>query len=332
MSIIPVILAAGQGTRMKSELPKVLHPVLGKPMVLYVLDEIAKVTPEKPVVVLGHGAEQVESVIQGRAHIAIQKKQLGTADALAAAEEQAAGKAEYIMVANSDMPCLRAQSIQRICDTQRTNSGAFSMLTIIQEDTHGFGRIIRQADGSVAAIVEEAQATPEILNIKECNVGLYCFQSAWLWQALKRVKISPKGEYYLTDLVELANEDHLPVQAVILEDQEEALGINNRVHLSEAEEIIRKRINQKWMMEGVTMIDPSSTYISVDATIGRDVILYPNTWIEGKTIIGINSVIGPGAYIVNSEVGNSCSIRQSSVKNYSLPEKSHVGPFQILEN
>ena len=332
MSIIPVILAAGQGTRMKSVLPKVLHAVLGKPMISYILDEIAKVTPEKPVVVLGHGADQVKAVIQGRAHIAIQKQQLGTADAVLAAEEKAADKAEYVIVAYSDMPCLRSQTIQRICDIQKENPGAFSMLTIIQEDSHGFGRIVRQSDGSVAAIVEEAQATPEILNIKECNVGVYCFRSSWLWQALKRVKISPKGEYYLTDLVELANEDHLPVQAVVLEDQEEALGVNNRVHLSEAEGIIRKRINQKWMMEGVTMIDPSSTYITADVTIKRDVILFPNTWIEGKTIIGTNCVIGPGTFIADSEIGNDCVIRQSSVKNYSLSEKSLIGPFQVLEN
>ena len=330
MSIIPVILAAGQGTRMKSALPKVLHAVLGKPMISYILDEIAKVTPEKPVVVLGHGADQVKAVIQGRAHIAIQKQQLGTADAVLAAEAQAADKTEYVIVAYSDMPCLRAQTIQRICDTQKENSGAFSMLTIIQEDSHGFGRIVRQMDGSVAAIVEEAQATPEILNIKECNVGVYCFRSSWLWQALKRVKISPKGEYYLTDLVELANEDHLPVQAVVLEDQEEALGVNNRVHLSEAEGILRKRINQKWMMEGVTMINPSSTYIAADVTISRDVILYPDTWIEGKTIIGDNCLIGPGTFIADSEIGKGCVIRQSSVKNYSLPEKSVIGPFQVL--
>ncbi len=332
MSIIPVVLAAGQGTRMKSALPKVLHPVLGKPMILYILDEIAKVTPLKPVVVVGHGAELVESTVAGRAEIAVQKDQLGTADAVQAAEPSAAGKADYVIVCYSDMPCLQADTIQKICDTQIGNAGVFSMLTIVQDDSHGFGRIIRHTDGTVAAIVEEAQAAPEQLKIKECNVGLYCFQSAWLWQALKRVKLSPKGEYYLTDLVELANEDHQPVQAVILDDLEEALGVNNRVHLSEAEAIMRKRINHRWMMEGVTMVDPAATYIGADVKLERDVFIYPNTWIEGKTSIGQNCTLGPGTFISDSIIGSDSIIQQSSVKKSVLKKGSLIGPFEAIES
>ncbi|MHC1772652.1 MAG: NTP transferase domain-containing protein [Flexilinea sp.] len=330
MSIIPVVLAAGQGTRMKSALPKVLHPVLGKPMIIYILDEIAKVTPVKPVVVVGHGAEQVENAINGKADIAVQRDQLGTADAVLAAEPSAAGKADYVIVCYSDMPCLQADTIQKICNTQIENTGVFSMLTIIQDDSHGFGRIIRHTDETVAAIVEEAQATPEQLKIKECNVGLYCFQSEWLWQALKRVKISPKGEYYLTDLVELANEDHQPVQAVILDDLEEALGVNNRVHLSEAESIMRKRINRKWMMEGITMVDPNTTYIGADVRLDRDTFIYPDTWIEGKTIIGKNCTLGPGTFISDSMIGSDSIIQQSCVKKAALPKYSRVGPFETI--
>ncbi len=333
MSILPVILAAGQGTRMKSVLPKVLHPVLGKPMILYILDEIAKVTPMKPVVVIGHGADQVKETIAVRVETAVQQAQLGTANAVQAAEEKAAGKADLVIVAYSDMPCLQAETIQKVCDAQLQNdSGVFSMLTIIQDDSHGFGRIVRHADGSVAAIVEEAQATLEQLKIKECNVGLYCFKSDWLWTALKRIKISPKGEYYLTDLVELANEDHLPVKAVVLEDTEEALGVNNRVHLSEASLIIQKRINHKWMLAGVSMIDPATVFIDEKVSIGRDVVIYPNTWIEGNTVIGDNCTLGPGTWIADSEIKTRSVIRQSSVRNSVVPEGSAVGPFVSIDS
>lgn len=319
MSIIPIILAGGQGTRMKSSLPKVLHPVVGKPMISYILDEVSKVTPEKPVVVIGHGGEQVRKAVQDRALTAIQHEQLGTANAVQAAESLAKGKSGLVLVAYSDMPCLRAETIQNICDLQQENQSVFTMLTIVQEDSHGFGRILRNADGSVAAIVEEALATPEQLKIKECNVGLYCFKAEWLWDSLKKIQISPKGEFYLTDLVEIANRENLPVRALILDDHDEALGVNTRVHLSEAEAVIRRRINRHWMTEGVTMIDPDTTYISADVQIERDVTIYPDSWISGKTIIQSGCEIGPFVIITDSTIGESSLIRQTTVSGQQLP-------------
>jgi len=331
VSILPVILAAGQGTRMKSALPKVLHPVLGKPMLLYILDEISQVTPLRPVVVIGHGADKVREAIAARADTVIQESQLGTGHAVQSAEVKAAGQADFVIVAYSDMPCLQAETIRKVCEAQFQNEGGvFSMLTIIQEDSHGFGRIIRHADGTVAAIVEEAQATPEQLEIKECNVGLYCFKSEWLWPALKRIKLSPKGEYYLTDLVELANEEKLPVKAVVLEDTEEALGVNNRVHLSEASAVIRKRINRQWMLDGVTMVDPETVFIEKSVKIGRDVTIYPNSWIAGETMIADGCQIGPGAWITDSSIGAESTVRQSSVQNAAIPSGSVIGPFAVI--
>ena len=324
MSIIPIILAAGQGTRMKSATPKVLHPVMGKAMIDYILDEVAKVTSLRPIVVVGHGADQVIRAVEGRADIAVQQEQLGTANAVAAAEKDAKGRAKNVLVAYADMPCLRAETIRRVCDLQQQSAAVFTMLTIIQEDSHGFGRIVRNADGSVAAIVEEAQASPQQLAIKECNVGLYCFQSEWLWESLKHVKLSPKGEYYLTDLVELANRDGKTVQAVVLEDREEALGVNTRVHLSEAEAIMRKRVNIYWMTEGVTMIDPLTTYIDHSVRLERDVTLYPNTWISGETLIRSGSRIGPCALIESSMIGRDCIICRAAVRNRQLEDHTEI--------
>ena len=223
MSIIPIILAAGQGTRMKSATPKVLHPVMGKPMIDYILDEVAKVASPAD-----RGAVTERSVIRAKAERILPIIRT-VSTKRSSPQPKRRQTAENVLVAYADMPCLRAETIRRVCDLQQQSAAIFTMLTIIQEDSHGFGRIVRNADGSVAAIVEEAQASPQQLAIKECNVGLYCFQSEWLWESLKRVKLSPKGEYYLTDLVELANRDSKTVQAVVLEDREEALGVNTRV-------------------------------------------------------------------------------------------------------
>lgn len=331
-SIQPIVLAAGQGTRMKSELPKVLHPVMGKPMIEYILDELANITPIKPIVVVGFQREQVSAAVEGKALTAIQHQQLGTANAVQSAEALGRGKADLILLAYADMPCLTSETIQLICDMQLKHGGAFSMLTVIQDDAHGFGRILRNADGSVAAIVEEAQATPEQLKIRECNVGVYCFESEWMWEALKRVKVSPKGEYYLTDLVELANEDKKPVHAVVLHDLQEVLGINNRAHLSEAEAVLRARINHKWMLAGVTMIDPATVYIDHQSQLDADVTLLPNTVISGASRIRPGSVIGPSTVIENSQIGNGCVLPQVVVRNAEIPDNTTLKPFQVIEN
>lgn len=331
-SIQPIILAAGQGTRMKSSLPKVLHPVLGKPMIHYILDELAKLTSLQPIVVVGFERDRVTAAIQDKAQTAVQHQQLGTANAVQAAEALGKGKATHILLAYADMPCLTAETIRAICEKQLQEGGAFSMLTVIQNDAHGFGRIIRNEDGSVAAIVEEAQANPMQLQIRECNVGVYCFESEWMWEALGRVKVSPKGEYYLTDLVELANMDGKAVHAVVLRDEKEALGVNNRVHLSEAEMILRQRINHQWMLAGVTMTDPETVYIDHNAVFEEDVTLLPNTTVKGNSMIKSGSVIGPSTDIQDSHVGMNCVLPHAIVRHADLPDNTVLKPFQVIEN
>ncbi|MGD8404491.1 MAG: bifunctional UDP-N-acetylglucosamine diphosphorylase/glucosamine-1-phosphate N-acetyltransferase GlmU [Anaerolineales bacterium] len=330
MKVTAVLLAAGQGTRMKSGLPKVLHPLAGKPMLWHTLQALGQVTNEKPVVIVGHGAGQVEDFVGESAECVLQEPQLGTGHAAIQAESVLRGRADYVIVTYADMPLLRGQAFQKLVETQKRNRGPISMLTVIAEDPRGFGRILRKADGTVAAVVEEFVATPEQKAIKELNVGAYCFSADWLWDALHRIELSPKGEYYLTDTIALAVEDNLPVQALVHDNLQECIGINTRVHLAEAEAVMRGRINQDLMLAGVSMIDPASTYIDVNVTIGKDTVVMPNTYIQGNTTIGEGCEIGPNAHVRNSQIGNHCQVFMSVMESAVLEDDVDMGPFARL--
>lgn len=330
MKIMAVILAAGQGTRMRSELPKVLHPLAGRPLIRYAIDTAKMVTGEKPVVVIGHGAGAVQEAVGEEALFAVQGEQLGTAHAVQSAETLLAGKADLVLVFYADMPLLTVETMSKLVETQRKNPGPLTMLTVVLPDSHGFGRVIRNADGSVQAIIEEAQATPEQLAVKELNVGAYCFRGDWLWDALRKIQVSPKGEYYLTDSVALAVEASRPVQAVALEDADEAIGINNRVHLAEVEAVLRWRMNTRWMLAGVTFINPEQTYIEADVVLGKDTVLWPNTYLRGKTVIGESCRIGPNTVIEDSTVGSHCAIIASFLEGALVEDHVEMGPFAHL--
>jgi len=331
MKVTAVLLAAGQGTRMKSNLPKVLHPLAGKPMLWHSLKAINQASTEKPVVVVGHGAEQVKEFVGESAISVIQEPQLGTGHAAMQAEPVLKGNADYVIITYADMPLLRGETFQQLVETQKKNSGPISMLTVIAEDPRGFGRIVRKEDGTVAAIVEEYVATAEQKAIKELNLGAYCFSADWLWDALARVQKNPrKGEYYLTDTIELAVKDGLPVQALIHDDLLETIGINTRVHLAEAESVVRQRINRDLMLAGVTMIDPASTYIEAGVTVGQDTVVMPNTYIQGETTIGEGCEIGPNTHIRNSRIGNRCKVFMSVMEGARLEDDVDMGPFARL--
>jgi bifunctional UDP-N-acetylglucosamine pyrophosphorylase/glucosamine-1-phosphate N-acetyltransferase len=331
MKITAVLLAAGQGTRMKSDLPKVLHPLCGKPMLWHVLEALKSAATEKPVVIVGHGAQEVKEYVGEAAECVLQEPQLGTGHAAMQAESLLKGKTDYVIVTYADMPLLRGETFQQLVETQRSNPGPLSMLTVIAEDPRGFGRIVRKADGTVEAIVEEYVATPEQRVIKELNVGAYCFNADWLWDALHRIEKNPKkGEYYLTDIVEVAVRDNLPVQAVVHDDFVETIGINTRVHLSEAEAALRRRINREHMLNGVSMMDPASTYIDVGVKIGNDTTIMPNTYIHGNTTIGERNLIGPNSMIRNTTIGSDCKILASVIEGAVLEDHVDMGPFARL--
>lgn len=331
MKITAILLAAGQGTRMKSNLPKVLHPVAGKPMIWHALHAIHESTTEKPLVVVGHGAEEVKKYLGDSALTVLQEPQLGTGHAVMQAETALKGNADLVVVCYSDMPLLRGETLKKLVETQKNNTGPISMLTVLSNDARGFGRVVRRADGTVESIVEEYVATAEQLQINELNVGGYCFDGKWLWDALKRIPKNPKkGEYYLTDLIELAVKDDRAVQAVMLEDAEETIGVNTRVHLSEVEIAMRRRINHGHMLNGVTMPDPDSVYIEADVKIGMDTVIQPNTYLHGQTEIGEGNLIGPNSIIRDTKIGNGCKVLASVLEGAVLEDDVDMGPFARL--
>ncbi|HKY56253.1 MAG TPA: bifunctional UDP-N-acetylglucosamine diphosphorylase/glucosamine-1-phosphate N-acetyltransferase GlmU [Anaerolineales bacterium] len=331
MKVTAVLLAAGQGTRMKSNLPKVLHPLCGKPMIWHVLQALKSAATEKPVVVVGYGADQVKEYLGDSAECVLQEPQLGTGHAVMQTGSLLRDKTDYVIVTYADMPLLRGEAFNQLLETQQPNPGPLTLMTVIADDPRGFGRIVRKPDGTVEAIVEEYVATEEQQKIKELNVGAYCFKSEWLWDALHRIQKNPKkGEYYLTDIVEVAVQDNLPVQAVVYQNLIETIGINTRVHLSEAEEAMRARINRAYMLDGVSITNPASVYIDVGVKIGRDTIIMPNTHIQGDTEIGEANVIGPNTIIRESKIGNRCKIVGSDVEGAVIEDDVDMGPFARL--
>jgi bifunctional UDP-N-acetylglucosamine pyrophosphorylase/glucosamine-1-phosphate N-acetyltransferase len=323
-----VILAAGMGTRMKSQLPKVLHPIGGKPLIEHCMATAVEASGSAPVLVVGHAAEAVRAAVGDAATYAEQAEQRGTGHAVLQAETAAAG-APVILVTYGDMPLLKPETLRALMQLREQSGAAVAMLTLVTDNARGFGRILRDAGGErVLAIVEEVSCTPEQLAIKEVNVGVYALDGAWVWHALKRIQPNPrKGEYFLTDLVEIAVADGREVRAVVTHDEAECIGINTRVDLADAEAVLRQRINRRHMLAGVTLVDPASTFISSGAEIGQDTVILPNTHIQGNTRIGSGCRIGPNTLIVDSVIGNDVEIAQSMIEQSRVDDRVHVGPF-----
>ena len=327
MTIASIILAAGEGTRMRSKYPKVLHRVAGKPMVWHSLKAVNKLVDILPVLVVGFKAEDVMDAIGEAAQYAFQNEQMGTGHAVACAQSKLEGKADMILVTFADMPLLRTESIQALIKLHQGSNSPVTMTSYIGEAAREFGRVVRDDEGHVAAIVEHADATPEQLAIREYNLSAYCFDAEWLWEALSRIPLSAKGEYYLTDVIALAVDDGYQVESYIVDDPAEAIGPNNRIHLAEAEKEMRQRINEKWMLEGVTIINPEMTYIEADVQIGQDTVIQPNTHLRGGTVIGMDCEIGPDTTVIDSVVGNHVQIIASVLEKAQLADHVTMGPF-----
>ncbi|GIV70316.1 bifunctional UDP-N-acetylglucosamine diphosphorylase/glucosamine-1-phosphate N-acetyltransferase GlmU [Caldilinea sp.] len=333
MKITAVLLAAGYGTRMKSEYPKVMHPLMGRPMVDWAMRAVESLVDAPPIVVVGHGQELVRSYLRDRAVYAEQQELLGTGHAVLQALPSVAQDADAVIVTYADMPLLTQATLRRLLDLYRTHASsptlAIAMLTVKRENPQGFGRIVRRSDGSVAAIVEETDCTPEQLAIQELNPGVYCFHAAWLRQNLPYIPRSAKGEYYLTDLVSMAASQGR--QIVTLEAPlEDVYGVNNRVHLAEAEAILRRRILERHMLEGVTVVDPLSTYIEDTVQIGADTTIWPGCLLQGATVIGRHCTIGPYSQIIDTQIADHCRVVYSVLEQARMDQGSEIGPFSHL--
>ncbi|MGC4378594.1 bifunctional UDP-N-acetylglucosamine diphosphorylase/glucosamine-1-phosphate N-acetyltransferase GlmU [Fictibacillus sp. Mic-4] len=323
-----VVLAAGQGTRMKSSLYKVLHPVCGKPMVQHVIDQLNELEVTKIVTVIGHGAEKVKESLSGNTTFVLQEKQLGTAHAVMQAESEIGSSEGLTLVVCGDSPLIQAETIRKLMEEHEKAKAKVTVLTAKAEDPTGYGRIIRDAIGNLERIVEQKDASAEEKAVQEINTGVFCFDNRTLFEALKEVNNNnAQGEYYLPDVIEIIRKKGEIVTACQAASFEEALGVNDRVALSKAESLMRKRINEKHMRNGVTIIDPDHTYISADSVIGRDTVLYPGTIISGKSEIGENNSIGPNTEIKDSTIGNGNVIRQSVVHDSTIEHFATIGPF-----
>jgi len=325
-----IILAAGMGTRMKSATPKVLHELLGKPMIAYLLDAVADLCEEPPVVIVGSGAQQVRDVLGERARFIVQEPQLGTAHAVKCARELLRGGSRTVIVANSDFPLITKQTCQKLVEAHRQSGACLTISTVVADDPRGFGRILRDDEGHIMGIVEEKDASDEQKTIRELNSNPYCFDADWLWEALERVEKSLAGEYYLTDLVEIAYRAGVGIASIEIEDHDESIGINNRLHLAEAVKALQRRINRAWMLAGVTMIDPDRVYIDESVRIGRDTVLYPEVYLRAGTTIGENCCIGPSVIMSDTRVGNHCRILFAMLESARLEDDIDMGPFGHL--
>jgi bifunctional UDP-N-acetylglucosamine pyrophosphorylase/glucosamine-1-phosphate N-acetyltransferase len=319
---------------MKSDLPKVMHPLAGLPMVRYVMEAACALEPVDLVVVVGHGAELVRRALGDEVAYVTQAEQLGTGHAVQQAERAAAGRAEMVLVLYGDTPLIQPETLQRMVAHHQAERAAVTLLSFQPDDPTGYGRIVREAvkgrAGRVLALVEEEEATLEQRAIREVNGGVMCFRDEWLWPNLHRVKQQPGGEFYLTDLVAIACDQGERVAALCAEDPMEVIGLDNRLKLAQAEAEMRRRINERWMLSGVMFVDPATTYIEAGVEIGGDTTIWPNTLLQGQTRIGRDCTIGPGAVIRDSTIGDRCRVELSVVEQAIMEEGSDVGPFGHL--
>ncbi|MGQ0550692.1 MAG: bifunctional UDP-N-acetylglucosamine diphosphorylase/glucosamine-1-phosphate N-acetyltransferase GlmU [Armatimonadota bacterium] len=326
-----VVLAAGKGKRMVSGLPKVLHRICGRPMIAYVLDTLAEVGIASPIVVVGHESDQVRAAVGDGVRYVVQAEQLGTGHAAMQALPALEDHTGTVLLLYGDTPFLGAETIETLLGHHRAQGAAATVLTDLRREPAGYGRVVRDGSGNVRGIVEDADASAEEREIREINAGTYAFDVGVLRDALHAIRpANAQGEYYLTDAIGLLLERGQTVAAVVVGESLEASGINSRRELAAAEAAMRAILVGELMDAGVTIIDPQTTYVHAGVRVGHDTILHPNTSLEGATVIGESSVIGPNARLVDAEIGDRVTIEASTVVGSSVSDDSRVGPYSRL--
>ncbi len=332
MSLSVVILAAGKSTRFRSNTPKVLHPIGERPMIDYTLSLAESLSSVPPVIVVGKETQEAIKAWAGdRADYVYQERRLGTGHAVLQARSRLQHKTDCVLTLYADMPLLQKETLAALIQIRRKSDAAMAMITVIRDNPRGFGRVLRDEDGHVLQVIEEPEATPKQLAIRELNAGIYVYKSDFLWPNLPRLKPSAeKGEIYLTDMVELGVKAGFHVADLVLDDPTETMGVNTRLDFAAALTALRQRINERWMLEGVTLIDPTTTYIGPNVAIGEDTVIYPNTTLRGETTIGENCEIGPNSLVEDTHIGNRCRVLASVLEDAVMEDDSDIGPFSHL--
>ena len=331
LDFITVILAAGKGTRMKSKLPKVLHRAAGKPMLQHVIDAADAAGARRNIVVTGFGGETVRRAIGDSVEYVEQKEQLGTGHAVLQTEPLLGGEHGTIMVLCGDTPLLTAELLARFHEEHIHAGAKASVLTAIMPNAKGYGRVVRRDNGEVLKIVEHKDATEEERQIHEVNAGIYCFDAQALFSALAKVtNENAQGEYYLPDVLEILRKKGEKIFAATADDYEETLGVNSRAQLAASEKILRRRKNEALMAEGVTLMDPDTTYVDVDVIVGRDTVIYPGTWLEGATVIGEGCEIGPDSRFQDVKIGAHVTAHFCYAHECEIADGATLGPYVHL--
>jgi bifunctional UDP-N-acetylglucosamine pyrophosphorylase/glucosamine-1-phosphate N-acetyltransferase len=323
-----IVLAAGKGTRMKSSLPKVMHKILGQPMIGHVITHLNEVHTDKNIMVIGHGAEIIQEYLKDQVLFAYQPEQKGTGHAVMQAIDQLDPNGDTVLL-YGDCPCVQSETIEWLFESNKDFD--LTVLTAFFFDPAKYGRIVRDKKLRIKKIVEYKDCSKAELNIKEINTGIYCFKNEKLIKYIKELSNNnAQNEYYVTDLVEIFINHELRVQAISVKDNEEVMGVNDRQDLLNAQRWIQKRINTKWIENGVTFINPQGTYISLETTFEEDVVLYPNIYLEGKNHIARGTTILPGSFIINSKIGEESVIDACRITDSTVGNKVNIGPYAHL--